>query len=268
MVRGLASEPEGEPDQSYSDELDVIELMAVTDLNQYLPEDILTKLDRTSMAVSLESRVPLLDHDVVAFALSLPLSYKRSNGTGKIVLRKVLEKYVPREIIDRPKKGFSVPVAEWIRGPLRGWAEDLIQKSRSQHGQILDGDVISDKWQEHLSGRRDPIGIDLAGVDVRIVGAEMDVNRSQFMDHLSKLENQSVYIPQGEAYNKFENLGMLWSISKDSTVLLSGSRARRSSAMSPFPLVHVDTTYKIPSMIEYRDKLVKRLEAAITGGQK
>ena len=103
--------------------------MAVTDLNQYLPEDILTKLDRTSMAVSLESRVPLLDHDVVAFALSLPLSYKRSNGTGKVVLRKVLEKYVPREMIDRPKKGFSVPIAEWIRGPLRDWAEDLFRKN-------------------------------------------------------------------------------------------------------------------------------------------
>lgn len=155
VVRGLTNGVENEADQTYSEELDVIELMAVTDLNQYLPEDILTKLDRTSMAVSLESRVPLLDHEVVAFALSLPLSYKRSNGTGKVVLRKVLEKYVPREMIDRPKKGFSVPVAEWIRGPLRGWAEDLFQKTRTQHGQILDGDVISDKWQEHLTGRRD-----------------------------------------------------------------------------------------------------------------
>ena len=155
VVRGLTNGIESESNQPYSDELDVIELMAVTDLNQYLPEDILTKLDRTSMAVSLESRVPLLDHDVVAFALSLPLSYKRSNGTGKVVLRKVLEKYVPREMIDRPKKGFSVPVAEWIRGPLRGWAEDLIQKTRTQHGAILNADVIGDKWQEHLSGRRD-----------------------------------------------------------------------------------------------------------------
>ena len=155
IVRGLSSEIRYGIIPASADGLDLIEFMAVADLNQYLPEDILVKLDRTSMAVSLESRVPILDHEVVAFALSLPLSYKRSNGTGKIVLRRVLEKYVPREMIDRPKKGFSVPVAAWIRGPLRDWAEDLLQKGRTQHSDILDQEVVGEKWREHLSGRRD-----------------------------------------------------------------------------------------------------------------
>jgi asparagine synthase (glutamine-hydrolysing) len=155
VVRGMANRVGNGAAQASAAGLDLIEFMAVADLNQYLPEDILVKLDRTSMAVSLESRVPILDHDVVAFALSLPLSYKRSNGTGKIVLRRVLEKYVPREMIDRPKKGFSVPVAAWIRGPLRDWAETLLQYSRKQHSEILDQEVVGEKWREHLSGRRD-----------------------------------------------------------------------------------------------------------------
>ncbi len=133
---------------------DTLELMAAADLNRYLPDDVLTKLDRTSMAVSLESRVPLLDHKLVEFALSLPLSYKRRNGEGKILLRQVLEKYVPREFFERPKKGFSVPVCQWIRGPLRSWAEDLLETGRCQHADILNADVIRTKWHEHLDGRR------------------------------------------------------------------------------------------------------------------
>ena len=155
VVRGLSNEIRYGIIPASAAGLDLIEFMAVADLNQYLPEDILVKLDRTSMAVSLESRVPILDHDIVAFALSLPLSYKRSNGTGKIVLRRVLEKYVPREMIDRPKKGFSVPIAAWIRGPLRDWTEALLQKSRAQHSEIFDQEVVGEKWREHLSGRRD-----------------------------------------------------------------------------------------------------------------
>lgn len=153
VVRGLANGSRRRAQQTYSAHFDLIELMAVADLNQYLPEDILTKLDRTSMAVSLESRVPILDHDVVAFALSLPLSFKRSNGKGKMVLRKVLDKYVPRELIERPKQGFSVPVADWIRGPLRDWAEDLLQRSR--HAEILDAEVVQYKWHEHTVMGRD-----------------------------------------------------------------------------------------------------------------
>jgi asparagine synthase (glutamine-hydrolysing) len=133
----------------------LVELMAAADLNQYLPEDILTKLDRASMAVSLESRVPLLDEEVVAFALSLPLSFKRTNGQGKLVLRQVLAKYLPRELFERPKQGFSVPISAWIRGPLRDWAENLLEAGRRNHADLLDTDVISRKWQEHLRGRHD-----------------------------------------------------------------------------------------------------------------
>jgi asparagine synthase (glutamine-hydrolysing) len=154
VVRGMAKCSSLRQDQIKSSPSDLIELMAIADLNQYLPEDVLTKLDRTSMAVSLESRVPLLDHDVVAFALSLPMAYKRSNGTGKMVLRHVLEKYVPREVIDRPKKGFSVPIADWIRGPLRDWAEDLFQKSQARHFEIFEIAMIDRKWQEHTAAKR------------------------------------------------------------------------------------------------------------------
>lgn len=155
VVRGLAERASHVAERTNGGHLDMIELMAVADLNQYLPEDILTKLDRASMAVSLESRVPLLDHDVVAFALSLPLSYKRSNGTGKIVLRNVLEKYVPRKLIERPKQGFSVPVSDWVRGPLRDWAESLFESARVRHGEILDTRAIDYKWRDHIRGRRD-----------------------------------------------------------------------------------------------------------------
>lgn len=155
VVRGLTMRAGDGTERKNGGHLDLIELMAVADLNQYLPEDILTKVDRASMAVSLESRVPLLDHDVVAFALSLPLSYKRSNGTGKIVLRNVLEKYVPRELIERPKQGFSVPISKWIRGPLRDWAESLFESVRMRHCEILDMDAIDYKWRDHIHGRRD-----------------------------------------------------------------------------------------------------------------
>ncbi len=149
-VNGLAAPQNG----LQSKKLDVIELMAATDLNHYLPDDILTKVDRASMAVSLESRVPLLDHEVVAFALSLPLPFKRSNGEGKQVLRQVLEKYVPRQLFERPKKGFSVPVSTWIRGPLRDWAESLLERGRREHSELLNTEVIDTKWGEHLSGKR------------------------------------------------------------------------------------------------------------------
>lgn len=155
IVREFANRSGGDAERVYSDGLDLIDLMAVADLNRYLSEDILVKLDRTSMAVSLESRVPILDHTLVAFALSLPLSYKRSNGTGKTVLRNVLYKYVPRELVERPKKGFSVPIADWIRGPLRDWAEALFATARTQHSEIIDTDVIQYKWREHLLGRQD-----------------------------------------------------------------------------------------------------------------
>ncbi len=135
--------------------LSLYDRMAAFDLRQYLPDDILTKVDRASMAVSLESRVPLLDHEVVSFALSVPLAYKRQNGTGKLLLRRVLEKYLPRGLFERPKKGFSVPISNWIRGPLRPWTESIMGDIRANYAEILDCKAIDRKWQEHLSGRRD-----------------------------------------------------------------------------------------------------------------
>jgi asparagine synthase (glutamine-hydrolysing) len=128
--------------------------MSLVDLLQYLPGDILTKVDRASMAHSLETRVPLLDRQVVEFALSLPMDLKIRNHEAKWILRRVADKYLPRELMQRPKKGFGVPLEDWLRGPLRDWSGDLVFDSRLEADGIFDAQYIRRLWEEHQSGDR------------------------------------------------------------------------------------------------------------------
>jgi len=131
---------------------DFIERMQILDLATYLPDDILTKVDRASMGVGLEVRVPLLDHRIVEFAWQLGPEMKVRNGESKWLLRQLLNRYIPRELVDQPKSGFSVPIASWLRGPLREWAESLLDRKRLQQEGMLNADLVQQSWQRLISG--------------------------------------------------------------------------------------------------------------------
>lgn len=134
---------------------DFFQLMSLLDILVYLPDDILVKVDRASMAVALEARVPILDHRVVEFASTLPTNMKIRNGSGKWILKKLLSKYVPSQLTERPKMGFGVPVGDWLRGPLRQWASDLLNEKNLSRDGFLDSKKITHLWLDHVSHRRD-----------------------------------------------------------------------------------------------------------------
>jgi asparagine synthase (glutamine-hydrolysing) len=134
---------------------DDVDTMALSDQLTYLPDDILTKVDRAAMGVSLETRVPLLDHRLVEFSWQVPMHQKIRGNSSKWLLRQVLYKHVPKELIERPKQGFGVPLADWLRGPLREWAEALISADRLKREGYFDVTQVRSKWAEHVSGQRD-----------------------------------------------------------------------------------------------------------------
>jgi len=134
---------------------DPIARMMAWDTLSYLPDDILVKVDRAAMAVSLETRAPFLDHRVAQIAWRLPMSMKLRQGTSKWALRQILYKYVPPELVERPKAGFAMPIGQWLRGPIRDWASDLLQPDRLVQEGYLYPEPITHLWQQHLTGRYD-----------------------------------------------------------------------------------------------------------------
>jgi asparagine synthase (glutamine-hydrolysing) len=154
---------------------DAVGRLIYRDMAGYLTGDILVKLDRATMATSLEARCPFLDDRVVEFAWRLPTAAKIRDGQGKRPLRRVLRRYLPESLFERPKQGFNVPIGEWLRGPLRGWAEELLDGASIRREGLLHSGRIQACWQQHLSGRRDRSGELWA---ILMVQAWLDSNRN------------------------------------------------------------------------------------------
>jgi asparagine synthase (glutamine-hydrolysing) len=134
------------------------ERMMYMDLVNYLPEDILTKLDRASMATSLEARVPFLDYRLVEFAWRLPLEFKIHQGQGKRIVRSVLARYAPARLFERPKMGFNLPLQQWLGGPLRPWVEELLDAGKLKQQGIFEPAPVRRAWQDYLNGKRKSTG--------------------------------------------------------------------------------------------------------------
>ena len=132
---------------------DIANQMMLLDLTGYLPGDILTKLDRAAMANSLETRVPMLDIDVIEFAMSLPMDFKINGSNGKFILKELLSKYLPKDAYDRPKQGFALPIESWLKGPLEDWVENLLDPRKMSEDGYFDSDVVYQKWREHKAGK-------------------------------------------------------------------------------------------------------------------
>jgi asparagine synthase (glutamine-hydrolysing) len=132
-----------------------LQQMTYLDFVTYLPDDVLVKVDRAAMSAGLETRVPLLDHRIIEFAWHLPTALKQKRGQGKWLLRRILHQYVPPALVERRKKGFAAPIAEWLRGPMREWAEQLLGETRLQQEGFFDAREVRRRWQEHLAQKRD-----------------------------------------------------------------------------------------------------------------
>ena len=135
-------------------ELNNQQKMMVLDCISYLSDDILVKVDRAAMSTSLETRSPFLDHRIVEYVWKIPQKYKLRNGQSKWILREILYKYVPKKLIERPKMGFAAPIDTWLRGPLKDWAESLLNETRLRQEGYFNSDIIRNKWDEHLSGKK------------------------------------------------------------------------------------------------------------------
>jgi asparagine synthase (glutamine-hydrolysing) len=150
---GADEPPRGLGDAVWGLNRNFTEQMMLADTLSYLPDDILVKVDRASMAVGLEARSPFLDHRLFEFSWSLPLSYRVRGGQGKSLLRQVLYKHVTKDILERPKSGFALPIGDYLRGPLRDWAESLLNRERLLRDGFFNADKVRGVWNQHLSGK-------------------------------------------------------------------------------------------------------------------